>query len=397
MTGFGAMLAPAVGPVLGGYFVDYASWRLVFDINVPIGLLTAAGAWVLLPRTGSGAPPRFDRLGFVTIALGLFAVLLAASKGDSWGWDGYRIRMLIVAGALLLALFAFIELEAEHPLLDVRLLAIGQFSTTLFVTTVAFVNLLVGTFYVPVFLQHGQGYNAFTSGELILPQALVMLVTIPLSGLLYERVGPRVLGGAGFSLIVIGDAFFCGMTPDMTRTEIIAWTCFRGAGIGIGVMPIMTWGISRVSSERNNQANALFNVAQQVGGALCLAALGTFITTRQADVMAARTNLLGPHSELARRAGPILARGMPSDSATFAGLYRLAMRLQADVLAVTYREMFIVLGGLTAIAGVLTTTLRENRAPRGTAQSPVQREQPADPGPVTREEGAHRLPATTNV
>jgi EmrB/QacA subfamily drug resistance transporter len=184
--GFGAMLAPAVGPVLGGYFVDHLSWRLVFDINVPVGLLTALGAYLLLPGMPGGRPPRFDQVGFVTVALGLAAVLLAASKGDAWGWDGYRIRMLIVGGALLLALFVVVELQVDHPLLDVRLLGIGQFSMTLFATTTAFTNLLVGTFYLPVFLQHGQGYSAFDSGRLILPQALVMCVTIPLSGILYD-------------------------------------------------------------------------------------------------------------------------------------------------------------------------------------------------------------------
>jgi MFS family permease len=214
-----------------------------------------------------------------------------------------------------------------------------------------------------VFLQHGQGYNAFTAGELILPQALVMLVTIPLSGMLYDRVGPRALGAIGFSLLVAGDALFTGITPDMTRAEVIAWSCARGAGIGIGVMPIMTWGISRVTTSSNDQANALFNVAQQVGGALGLAALGTFITTRQVDLLTARTNLLGPDSELARRAGTLLAHNASTDRDTFATLYRLAERLQIDVMATTYRQMFVVLGAVTAAAGFLTLLLRHADAP----------------------------------
>jgi len=195
--GLGIILGPAAGPVLGGYFVQYLDWRLVFYVNVPVGIIGALAAYFILPRTPGKAGRRFDLPGFLCIGLGLFAVLLAASEGSDWGWDGYRIRMLIVGGLLALALFVVIELEVDQPLLDLRAFKVWPFTSSLLMLTVLQANLLGLSFFIPTFLQQGQGKEAFDAGILMLPAALVTGVCMPLVGGLYDRIGPRWLGVSG--------------------------------------------------------------------------------------------------------------------------------------------------------------------------------------------------------
>jgi EmrB/QacA subfamily drug resistance transporter len=145
MYGLGIVFAPAIGPTLGGYLVEYVDWRLIFFINVPVGLIGLASALLVLPRFPAGNAGRFDVLGFLTIAGGLFTLLLALSKGQDWGWTGYRVLVLFTYSALSLATFVVIELGTEEPLLDVRVFRYWPFTNSLLLIAV----LSVGLFGVP--------------------------------------------------------------------------------------------------------------------------------------------------------------------------------------------------------------------------------------------------------
>lgn len=357
MYGLGVVFAPAVGPVLGGYLVEYVNWRLVFYINVPIGLLGAAAAAAVIPKVMKGTARRFDLAGFATIALGLFAILLAASKGEDWGWTGYRILMLFTAGLLSVALFVVIELEVTSPLLDLRLLKIWPFSNSLLLSAVLFISLLAVAFYVPVYLQQGQGFQAFNAGLLTLPQALVMGVLMPLSGRIYDKIGARWLAIIGLAICAVGTYLLVGITPDMTRAEVITWTCVRAAGMGMAMMPIMTAGLSAVPPALTNQASALTNVVRQVAAALGLAALAALATTQQAQLFADRAALT-PASKIPRadgHTGPLTAK-------TFAAAYQQFQHLRLAVLATSYSNLFLLIATLTATGVVLALFLRSGPA-----------------------------------
>jgi EmrB/QacA subfamily drug resistance transporter len=116
--GFGTVFAPAIGPALGGFLVQYSSWRLIYFINIPIGIVGAALSYRLLPRFARAPGRRFDLAGWVTIAVSLFSLLLALSEGEKWHWTSYKVLVLLAVGALSLALFVVIELSTERPLLD---------------------------------------------------------------------------------------------------------------------------------------------------------------------------------------------------------------------------------------------------------------------------------------
>jgi EmrB/QacA subfamily drug resistance transporter len=200
MYGLGIIVAPPIGPTLGGYLVEYVDWRLIFFINVPVGILGAIAAVMVLPKFPAVKSQKFDVLGFLTIAGGLFALLLALSEGQDWGWTGYRVISLLSASVILLALFVIIELEVDHPLLDVRVFRYWPYTNSLLLISVLMVGLFATLFYIPLFLQQAQGLGAFDAGVLLLPQALVMAVLMPIAGRLYDKIGPRwpaVVGAHG--------------------------------------------------------------------------------------------------------------------------------------------------------------------------------------------------------
>jgi EmrB/QacA subfamily drug resistance transporter len=340
--GLGIIFAPAAGPVLGGYFVQYLDWRLVFYVNVPVGLLGAVAAVLILPKLSGRRGRSFDVPGFLCIAGGLFAVLLAASEGSDWGWDGYRIRMLLVGGVLALALFVVVELHVAQPLLDIRVFKVWPFTSSLLMLSALQMNLLGISFFVPVFLQQGQQKQAFDAGILMLPSAILTGLLMPMVGKLYDKIGPRWLGVFGLTICAYGTYLMSAITPEMTRTDIIFWTSVRGIGLGLSIMPIMTAGLAALPAAQTNEGSALNNVARQTAGALGLAVLSAISTSQQAQLLADRGTLM-PAGTLA---------GDLSTPGVFARLYGRYEYLSSQVLATSYANLFLVIAAVTG-AGVL--------------------------------------------
>jgi EmrB/QacA subfamily drug resistance transporter len=357
LYGLGVVVAPAVGPTLGGYLVEYVDWRLIFFINVPVGVLGTILAFLVLPNFAKGPRQRFDLPGFLTIAPGLFALLLAVSKGEDWGWTGYRVLMLITYALLSLALFVVIELEVDQPLLDVRIFKYWPFLNSLLLITIVSVGLFAGVFYVPVFLQNGQNMQAFDTGLLMLPSALVMLVMMPLAGRLFDLIGPRIPAVVGLLVNGLGTLMLSGINADVTREEVIVWMSVRSLGLGLSMMPIMTGGISALPPSKVSSGSAFNNVIQRTSAAFGLAALTALATSQQTQITADRSGLLRLGT------GSQQLHEMAKQGAL--GLYPLWRRLELETLAQAYSDVFLVVSGLTLVSAGLALFLRHGAAPRG--------------------------------
>jgi EmrB/QacA subfamily drug resistance transporter len=357
--GLGVVFAPAVGPVLGGYFVEYLDWRLVFFINTPVGIVGAVAAYIVLPKVRGTAGRRFDLPGFLTIAAGLFAILLAASEGSDWGWDGYRIRMLLVGGALSLALFVVIELERDEPLLDLRVFRNWSFTAALIMVSVVTMNLLAVAFFLPVFLQQGQHKEALDAGLLLLPPAIVTGLLSPVTGRLYDKVGPSGLAMAGMVITGFGTYLLCSVHADTPNFEIVFWGCVRGVGLSMSIMPVMTAGLAALPPRQTNLGSALTNVARQTSGALGLAVLSAISTSQQAQLM-------GDRGALVQGQGDAVA--LQSSPELFAQAYGRYEHLSAQVLGTSYGNLYLITAVITVAVAPLAWFLRPaNAAPPGAA------------------------------
>jgi EmrB/QacA subfamily drug resistance transporter len=355
LYGLGTVFAPAVGPALGGYLVEYVNWRLIFFINVPIGVLCAVAAVLVLPGFPRQVGRRLDVLGFLTVAVGLFTLLLAVSKGEDWRWSSYRILGLITISVLSLALFVVIELEVDDPLLDLRVFRYWVFTHSLLLIVLLSGALYSVVFLVPQFLQQGQGLGALDAGLILLPPALVMAVLMPIAGRLYDRFGARWPAAIGMMISATGSYQLHTITLDTPREEIVWLLVLQYAGLGLGMMPIISAGLAVIPSAHSSTASALSNVIQRAASAFGVAMFTALLTVLQAQLMADRAALL-PATTPTPHLGP---PGTPN----WIGLYALYQQIHQQVFVAAISNLFLLVAALFALSGLGALLLRSKPAP----------------------------------
>jgi EmrB/QacA subfamily drug resistance transporter len=362
MYGLGIIVAPAVGPTLGGYLVEYVDWRLIFFINVPVGILGVIAAVMLLPRFGPTPVGRFDVLGFVTVATGLVCLLLALTEGQKWGWTSYSILILLTVGVLGLALFVVIELEVDRPLLNVRVFKHWAFTNSLMLVSILSIGLFAVLFYIPLLLQQARGLGAFDTGLLLLPQALVMAVIMPTAGLLYDRIGPRWPATIGLAIVALGTYMLTDVTLESSNEHVIWVLVLRAVGMGLAMMPIMTGGLSAVPPDQVDGASAFNNVVQRTSSALGLAGLTSLVTYSREQFALDRGLLVSSDTSM-----PVLAPGPVGE---MAGMYGVYQQTQTIAFVEAMHSLFIVTAIITALGIPLALMLRSGPsapAPGGAA------------------------------
>jgi len=360
MYGLGIIVAPAVGPTLGGYLVEYVDWRLIFFINVPVGIVGFVAALVVLPRFPGVRSGNFDVWGFFAIATGLFTLLLALTEGQDWGWTSYKVLILLTVAVLSLALFIVIELEVDNPLLDVHVFRYWPFTNSLLLISVLSVGLFTVLFYIPLYLQQSQGLGAFEAGLLLLPQALVMAVCMPIAGRVYDRFGPRWPAVIGLSIVAWGTYELHVLTLETSHGHLIWILALRAFGMGIAMMPIMTGGIAAVPPAMVSRASAFNNVVQRTSAALGLAVLTAMVARSQAQFSADWSALMSSDTTI-----PVLGSGPTS---SLAGMYATYTQLQTQVFIEAMDGLYMVTAAITAVGVGLAFFLRSGPAPKASGE-----------------------------
>jgi EmrB/QacA subfamily drug resistance transporter len=366
MYGLGAVVAPAVGPALGGYLVEYVNWRLIFFINVPVSIVGTVAAILVLPSFPRRVGRRFDVLGFVMVATGLFTLLLALSKGEDWHWTSYRILGLFTVSVLSLALFVVIELEVDDPLLDLRVFRYWAYSLSLALMSLLIVVLFVVAVYVPQFLQLGQGWGALDAGLVVLPPAILMGLLMPITGQIYDRIGPRWPVVCGLAIAAVATYLLHTITLDTSREHLMWLLMLQYGGFGIGMMPLFSACLAVIPPTYNNTASAFNNVVQRTAAALGVAVFTAILTRQQTELMAGRAALLPQNTPVPHLGPP----GTPD----WTGLYALYHQTELRVFVGAISNVFLIMAGICALGVLGALLLRSGRAPTLTAEtvSPAQ-------------------------
>ena len=216
----------AIGPTLGGFLVTHFGWQAVFFVNVPIGIVGALLAAVVLPPLQSHrtAEP-IDWRGAVTLIGGMSALLLGLTKGPSWGWLSFSVDLLILGGLVILSLFIVHELRTRFPLVDLSLFRIREFAAAqmagLF-ATLAFASLF---FLLPFYWQGLRGFSAQETGLLMLPVPLILMIVAPLSGKASDSLGSRGLATTGMLLIMTGLLMVAQVSETMSVAQVLGRLC----------------------------------------------------------------------------------------------------------------------------------------------------------------------------
>jgi EmrB/QacA subfamily drug resistance transporter len=271
-------LAPALGPVLGGVFTTYLSWRLVFFVNVPVGVaMVVFGAAVLADHTPPHPGP-LDVTGLVLSGLGLGATMYGVSQGPVTGWGSAAVLAAIGAGAALLLAMVAVELRAANPLVDLRLLRNRLFGAATSLYGLGSVTYLGALFLSSLFFQDALGLSAVQSGLTVFPSALgVMAGGQVVTRVLYWRFGPRRIVAAGLVAIA---ATMVLMAQVGTGTSLwLVRLIMLGLGLGVACVfiPAQAFSMATITKAQTGRASSIFNAGKQLGGAVGVALLTTVL------------------------------------------------------------------------------------------------------------------------
>lgn len=280
-----AIVAPAIGPVMGGLLVDNASWRWIFLINIPIGLVGLALGWRWLREEVVAGVGRLDVGGLVLSASGVSLLIFALSTGPDFGWTSPTILGAAVLGVVALVALVFLELRIDQPMLALRLFNNRLFRTINIVATMIYAGFFGWIFVLPLYLQDLRGFTATQSGLTQAPQAVGVFIVSVLAGKrLYKAIGPRRLLIVGALLTSATSAIFAVFDLD-TPMWVMGFAAFlRGASIGMVFVSVQTAVYASISNEDTGRAASVFNTQRQFSFAAGVALGATVIASRIAAV-----------------------------------------------------------------------------------------------------------------
>jgi EmrB/QacA subfamily drug resistance transporter len=279
----GIVLAPAVGPALGGFLVDEYSWRDVFLAVVPVCMVAMAAVMVFLPgrdtRRGVTSP-RFDGLGFLFLGAFLVCLLSALSNGQREGWNSDLILTLFAVALVSAGAFVAWELTYRTPLLNLRVFANGGFTASCLVAFALGAGIFGSTYMVPMFVQTVQGYTPTRSGLLLMPAGFVLAFASPLGGHLADRMPPRLPIMAGLLLFGISNWLCGGVDVDTPFWLLSGWIVMGRIGSGL-ITPALNAGALRaLPPELLAQGSGAVNFVRQLGAALGVNLLSVLVDRR---------------------------------------------------------------------------------------------------------------------
>ncbi|MCH2556841.1 MAG: DHA2 family efflux MFS transporter permease subunit [Alcanivorax sp.] len=260
-------LGPALGPGLGGALLEMTSWRGLFWLNVPVGLLALLAGRRLIP-SGERDPRRtLDWPGLILLMLGLPAALYGATRLGTEKIDAPAITTLVVGLTLILVFTLSATRKQRPPILDLRLLAIRRFRAASATCGLTGANLYAGLLLLPLYFQTGSGFDATTTGLLLLALGLGSALILPIAGALTDRHGPAAVSLAGVALLALTTLPFLA-TGTLPPNALAVLLILRGAGLALAQMPAMTGAYMVVSTRQMGDATTLVNIVQRIGGAL---------------------------------------------------------------------------------------------------------------------------------
>lgn len=363
--GISAMAAPAIGPTLSGYIVQYLDWRLIFTVNIPVGIIGVTLATIILQETPKIKNLKFDFWGGFTSALGLFTLLLALSEASDKGWGSLYIIGLLVTSAISLLAFVCIELNHSEPLIDLRVLKIFPFSLSILIGAITQIGLFGGVFLMPLYMQNLRGYSAMQTGMMMFPSAVVTGIMMPISGRIFDRFGAKWLSIVGISILTVFTYMLSRLTLNTPYTTVMLTMAARGVGMGLAMMPMQTAGMNAVPAHCVGRASALSNTVRQAAGSLGIAVLTTILQNRQAFHTIRFTeniNLTAPSAVQAQTAlqGAMMQQGVGALQAHMGALMQIYGAAVKQAAATGIDDTFIIASLICAVGVPLSFLIRKH-------------------------------------
>ena len=329
ILGLPNLVAPILGPALGGFIVEYVSWRFIFLINLPVGIVDVVFARFLLKETAKRTDTRLDVRGFALATLAFPSLLLGLSLAPDEGWTSPYVLGLAAVGLVALALFIRTELRHHDPMLRLTLFKDPMFRLAIFVQWVGIFSLFGLNFIVPLFLQRVHGFGAAEAGRVLLPMGLVAFISMNLAGQFYYKVGPRPLVIFGLGVLLVTTLAWSLVTESTPSYVLMVIVSLRGLGLGMFGQIVQVVAYNAVPKDQLSRATGLVNVGQRIDTAFSTAVLTSVL-------------LLGLH-----------LAGAPAGTSIAAGTAPVEDMLTA------FRYAFIFMSAMCVVGLVMALFLRD--------------------------------------
>jgi DHA2 family multidrug resistance protein len=371
--GLGIVVAPMLGPVLGGWLTDSYSWRWVFYINLPVGLASIfmTQAFIFDPPYIKRVVSKIDKFGIGLLAIGIASLQIVLDKGQEEDWFGSTmITSLLVVAVVGLVWFIVHELRTPHPVVDLRVFKERSYSTGVFLmTTLGFV--LYGSLVMlPLFLQTLLGYPALQAGIAMFPRGLGSFIGMPITGMLLGRVDPRKLLAVG-----ICGASFTLIQLSWLNLEAGYWDIFwpqfvQGLALSAVFVPLTTVTMATIAKEQMGNATSLFNFMRNVGGSVGIAIATTLVsryTQKHINILGAHVTATNPEAQqrLAMFRSMFMSKGADAVTATRQAYAAVFGMIERQSTMLSFVDVFRELAGIFLLMVPLLLLLKRPKHPTG--------------------------------
>ncbi len=362
LYGMAVVVAPAIGPTLGGWITDNFNWHWIFFINIPFGLLSLFLSnrmvedppYLKAQRAAiSKEKPKVDFTGLGLVAVGVGCLEFVLDKGQEKDWFGDpMITGFFIVSICLLVFFVFWEWSHPDPIVDLKLLKNRNFGTAVFLQFVLGTVLFSTTVLIPQFLQTLLGYSAERSGMVLSPGGLVLMALMPVSGILVAKMDARLLVSIGYALTAVMLYNLTRISLDVTFGQITLWRMLQVLGLPFIFIPISTLNYVGVPRDKSNQISSFSNFARNLGGSMGTAMLTTFLTrtaqTHQ-DALAANTgNSMAYNAYIDKTKAALMALGQGANQAKQAAMGHAYTQMLRQASMLSYMNAFWVLSVVIA-------------------------------------------------
>jgi DHA2 family multidrug resistance protein len=372
LFGIGAVTGPLLGPTLGGYLIELSSWHWIFLINLPFGVMASFLAWSTIDEPGfQPTESPIDRWGIALLAIGMASLQYVLEEGNREGWSD-SLTIVVLGSVALVALVTFIvhELEAEHPVVDLRVFAIRTYAAATGLNFLTGTALFSGSFLYSLYCGAVMHYTALDIGLLFLKGSVIQLFLMPIIGRFAGKADPRLLVGFGATMLLASLWTNAHLSTTADEAALIAPIFIRACGLGFIFVPLNVAALSDLPPERRGNAAGLFNLTRELGGSIGTAWMSTGLDRslrHELTYLGERVSIYSSTAldELAAaRAG---LAGRVADPAA-AALGVVGFRVHTQALVRAFNEGFFQVFWVFAVALLLVPLLR--RPPAGAPAAP---------------------------
>ncbi|KGX88345.1 MFS transporter [Pontibacillus halophilus JSM 076056 = DSM 19796] len=285
--GVAAMVAPAIGPTVGGVIIQYFNWPYLFLFNIPFGIIGLILSTKFLKETDVDKEMKFDTLGFVLVTVGVGGILVALGRGKSLeALTTVSNFALIAVGIVALIAFVYVENNKEQPLLNLSVFKVPTYAASIVVTGAASIGLFSGIFLLPLLIQNVYGLNEIQTGLLFLPAAALSGAFMSLGGKILDNKGPKAVVPIGLAVMALSTGGLGMLSLTTPYWLILILNAVRGAGMGLSNMPATTAGMNAIPDNLVAQGSAMNNVLRQITSSFGIVFFSIYYETRKAQLLA---------------------------------------------------------------------------------------------------------------